>query len=120
MAKGRSARGVSVDFDAIKIKEQLAERPAPVEVQAREDFVDQRLKRRARRRAQEAARKEQASKLQEEAIESEQSTDDVDEVGVDDADSLLDDLDGDNEDDVEITTDSTSTTRKQKAPKRKG
>jgi len=53
--KVRSARGVEVNFDALKIKEQLADSPAPMEVQAREDFVDQRLKRRARRQAQQAA-----------------------------------------------------------------
>lgn len=52
MSKVRSARGEMVNFDALKIKEQLADRPAPMEVRAREDFVDRRLKRRAKRKAQ--------------------------------------------------------------------
>lgn len=52
MSKVRSARGEMVNFDALKIKEQLADRPAPLEVKAREDFVDRRLKRRAKRKAQ--------------------------------------------------------------------
>lgn len=117
MVKGRSARGVSVDFDALKIKEQLVERPAPVEVQAREDFVDQRLKRRAKRRAQEAARKEQ-NKTQVEADDSEKQQ-------VDEADSLLDEKDEAASDEtVEPATDELDTTeekpvRKQRAPKRK-
>lgn len=54
MAKVRSARGVSVNFDELKIKQQLVETPTPVEVKARQDYVDQRLKRRAKRHAQKA------------------------------------------------------------------
>ena len=54
MAKVRSARGVAVNFDELKIKQQLVETPTPLEVKARQDFVDQRLKRRAKRQAQKA------------------------------------------------------------------
>lgn len=41
----RTARGEMVDFDLIKIKQQLADSPAPTEVKARENFVEKRLKR---------------------------------------------------------------------------
>lgn len=46
--KVRSARGVLVDFDLLKVKQQIAESPA-VDVTAREDFVERRLRRRTRR-----------------------------------------------------------------------
>lgn len=42
----RTARGEIVDFDLIKIKQQLVDSPAPTEVKARENFVEKRLKRR--------------------------------------------------------------------------
>ena len=48
--KVRSARGVLVDFDLLKVKQQIAESPA-VDVTAREDFVERRLRRRTRRTA---------------------------------------------------------------------
>jgi hypothetical protein len=44
----RSARGDLVDFDLIKLKQQLADAPAPTEVAARENFVEKRLKRKLR------------------------------------------------------------------------
>lgn len=44
----RTARGELVDFDLIKIKQQLADSPAPTEVAARENFVEKRLKRKLR------------------------------------------------------------------------
>lgn len=46
--KVRSARGVEVDFDLLKVKQQIAESPA-VDVAAREKFVENRLRRRTRR-----------------------------------------------------------------------
>lgn len=55
MAKVRSARGVEVNFDEIKIKQQLVATPTPLEVKARQDFVETRLKRRAKRQAQKVA-----------------------------------------------------------------
>lgn len=46
--KVRSARGVEVDFDLLKIKQQLTESPS-VDVSARENFVEKRLRRRTKR-----------------------------------------------------------------------
>ena len=56
MSKGvKSARGVLVDFDLLKIKQQIASAPKPTQVQAREDFIDQKFKRRLKRLNTEAA-----------------------------------------------------------------
>jgi len=44
----RTARGLIVDFDLIKIKQQLADMPVPTEVKTRENFVEKRLKRKLR------------------------------------------------------------------------
>ena len=44
----RTALGQIVDFDLIKLKQQLADSPAPTEVKARENFVEKRLKRKLR------------------------------------------------------------------------
>lgn len=51
----RTARGDMVDFDLIKIKQQLADSPAPTEVKARENFVEKRLKRKLRHKTVPAA-----------------------------------------------------------------
>ena len=48
--KVRSSRGVMVDFDQIKIKQQLAQAPSTTDVKAREDFVERRSRRRASRK----------------------------------------------------------------------
>lgn len=45
----RSARGVLVDFDLIRIKQQIGSTPKPTTVQARENFVDQKFKRRLKK-----------------------------------------------------------------------
>lgn len=45
----KSARGVSVDFDLLKIKQQIASAPKPTTVAARENFIDQRFKRRLKK-----------------------------------------------------------------------
>ena len=47
--KARSARGVTVDFDLMKIKEQIASAPTPLEVKARQNFIEGRLKRRIKK-----------------------------------------------------------------------
>lgn len=47
--KVRSAKGQVVDFDLLAIKEQIASDPAPLDVQARQDHIDQRLRRRIRK-----------------------------------------------------------------------
>lgn len=44
----RSAKGVLVDFDLIKIKEQMTDSPTPIDVQARQEHIDDRMRRRAR------------------------------------------------------------------------
>ncbi len=50
MAKGvRSARGELVDFDLLRIKENLGAAPKGSTVKAREDFIDAKFKRRMRR-----------------------------------------------------------------------
>lgn len=46
----RSAKGVAVDFDSLKIKEQLASAPTPLEVKNRQDFIENRLKRRLKKK----------------------------------------------------------------------
>jgi len=45
----KSARGEIVDFDLIKIKEQIASAPPPVDVKQRQDFVEKRLRRRIKK-----------------------------------------------------------------------
>lgn len=45
----RSARGEIVDFDLLRIKENLATSPKGSTVKAREDFIDNKFKRRLRR-----------------------------------------------------------------------
>lgn len=47
----RTARGQVVDFDLIRIKQQLAKATAPAEVRERENFVERRLKRKLKQRA---------------------------------------------------------------------
>lgn len=46
----RSAKGILVDFDALKIKEQLASAPTPMEVKNRQNFIENRLKRRLKKK----------------------------------------------------------------------
>jgi hypothetical protein len=47
--KVRSARGEVVDFDLMKVKEQIAAAPTPLEVKARQNFIENRLKRRIKK-----------------------------------------------------------------------
>lgn len=51
----RSARGEIVDFDLLRIKEDLGSKAKDVAVQAREDFIDNKFKRRLRRMTEAAA-----------------------------------------------------------------
>lgn len=46
----RSARGEVVDFDSLKIKEQLASAPTPLDVKTRQNFIENRLKRRLKKK----------------------------------------------------------------------
>ncbi len=45
----KSAKGMVVDFDKLKIKEQLAAAPTPMEVKNRQNFIENRLKRRLKK-----------------------------------------------------------------------
>lgn len=45
----RSARGSAVDFDLIKIKEQMASLPTNSEVRARQNFIEKKLRRRLKK-----------------------------------------------------------------------
>lgn len=45
----RSMRGEIIDLDLLKIKQQIATAPKPVNVQEREQFVDKKIRRRVRR-----------------------------------------------------------------------
>lgn len=42
----RSAKGEIVDFDLLKIKEQIAAAPETMEVRSRQDFIERKLRRR--------------------------------------------------------------------------
>lgn len=64
MARGvRSARGVIVDFDLLKIKNQIASAPKTTSVKAREDFIDQKFKRRLKRLKRDVSKKAQVSDI---------------------------------------------------------
>ena len=47
--KVKSARGEVIDFDLLKIKQQIASRPPTTDVKKREDFIDKKLRRRVKR-----------------------------------------------------------------------
>ena len=47
--KVRTAKGKIIDFDLLKIKEQMVDAPKPANVQARQDFIDQKMRRRVKR-----------------------------------------------------------------------
>lgn len=49
MPRARSAKGEVVDFDLLRIKQQIASAPKPATVSARENYVDKKLKRRVNR-----------------------------------------------------------------------
>lgn len=51
MKSVKSARGQTVDFDLLKIKQQIAAAPKTVEVKNRENFIEQRNKRRLKKMA---------------------------------------------------------------------
>lgn len=51
--KVRSAKGVIIDFDLLKIKEQIAQTPPSVDVKKREEFIDKKFQRRLRKQKKE-------------------------------------------------------------------
>lgn len=55
----KSARGVVVDFDLVKIQQMLASAPKPTRVQAREDFIDQKQRRRLKKLRSDAVKQVQ-------------------------------------------------------------
>jgi hypothetical protein len=55
MPKIRSAKGEIVDFDLLKIRQTLAQKPVSLDVKAREDFIDKKLRRRIRKAKHAAA-----------------------------------------------------------------
>lgn len=59
----RSAKGETVDFDLLKIKSQIASAPKTTSVQAREDFIDQKFKRRLKKLKREVAKKVQTAEI---------------------------------------------------------
>ncbi len=75
MHKVKTARGVEIDFNELMIKQQLSATPPSIDVQARDHFVEQRLKRRSRRKAVQSAQQltedSVDQQLQDEQLESE-------------------------------------------------
>ena len=67
--KTKSALGEEVDFDLIDIKSQIAAAPKTVEVTAREDYVDKKLRRQVYKTAAAVKQKLQAAKAEEPAAE---------------------------------------------------
>jgi hypothetical protein len=49
MTRTRSAKGEIVDFDLLKIRQKLTAQPVTLDVKAREDFIDKKLRRRMRK-----------------------------------------------------------------------
>lgn len=66
----RSAKGQPVNFDMLKIKQQIASAPKPATVKAREDFIDQKFKRRLKKLKNNVAQKTVETKEQPKAEDS--------------------------------------------------
>lgn len=70
MAKSvRSARGAMVDFDLLRIKQQMASAPKTTTVQAREDFIDQKFKRRLKKMKRDVAGSVNAIDVEDDIVE---------------------------------------------------
>ena len=71
--KTKSARGATVDFDLMDIKNQIKSTPKPIDVKKRENFIDEKLRRRLKKVTkkieQEAAAVEVEAPVVEEVIE---------------------------------------------------
>jgi hypothetical protein len=63
MATVKSAKGALVDFDLLKIKEQIASAPKTTNVQAREDFIDRKFKRRLKKLTDEVTDTQSAGEI---------------------------------------------------------
>lgn len=49
MPRVKSAKGRVIDFDLLKIKRQMAGKPVTIDVKARQNFIDQKARRRLRK-----------------------------------------------------------------------
>lgn len=49
-----SAKGVKVDFDLLRLKQQIGTNPKPLVVEARENFIDNKFKRKINRQLNKA------------------------------------------------------------------
>jgi hypothetical protein len=63
MAGVKSAKGEIVDFDLLKIKAQIASAPKTTNVQAREDFIDRKFKRRLKKLTEEVTDNQSAGEI---------------------------------------------------------
>lgn len=72
MAKTRSAKGETVDFDLLRIKGQIAQKPKTQQVVAREKFIDKKLHRRLKN-AKDKIKTNQELAEQDKALEQEQA-----------------------------------------------
>jgi len=87
MTKRRSAKGEMVDFDLLRIKEQIAAGPKPVNVQSREEFIDRRVRRRAKKQKVAATHPQQNVDVDLKL----KSAQDVQQEMIDNKDNLVDD-----------------------------
>lgn len=65
----RSMRGDLVDFDLMDIKRQISRQPKSIEVKARENFIEQRLRRHSKRRAERLVQKSEKTDKKEDLPE---------------------------------------------------
>lgn len=55
MPRVKSAKGKVIDFDLLKIKRGLADKPVSIDVKARQAFIDQKARRRLRKITKQAS-----------------------------------------------------------------
>lgn len=60
----RSARGEKVNFDLLKIKQQISAAPKTTDVKARESFIDGKFKRRLKRAQRQVSEQIAATKVE--------------------------------------------------------
>lgn len=68
MTRTRSAKGEMVDFDLLKIRQKLTAQPVTLDVKAREDFIDKKLRRRMKKVKAATASLDPASPVDSEAL----------------------------------------------------
>ena len=76
--RARSARGLIVDFDLLRIREKLASAPRTVQVKERKNYVESKSRRRRKIKiktdAEKALEEEEKTKVQEEETKNEDKT----------------------------------------------